>query len=225
MYAWQYGRPMSFFRDRMPYARAMLEAEGFSFDRTAAESAIHHYDLNPYLYEILIDVTNVAMLFNKIPPNTRINYLTFAELVHSICYRLSRLQPLHEPSSLCDLEDVYHIGLTMFMITLFMQFDHSQRVLKCDAVFSRLRRILYRDLAELDNDLVLWILFMGGIWITDGPDDLWLHWKIKKMTLSMGIDSWAEIHPVISAFPWIRNLHNTPGVALWASVCETCQVC
>lgn len=224
VYAWQYGRPMSFFRDRMSYARAMLEAEGFFFDRTAAEMAIHHPDLNPYLYEILVDVTNVAMLFNSIPPNTRINYLTFAELVHSICYRLSRFQPLHEPSSLSGLEDVYHIGLTMFMITLFMQFDHSQRVLKCDAVFSRLRSILYRDLVELDNDLVLWILFMGGIWITNGPDDSWLHWKIKKMTLSMGIDSWMEIHSVISAFPWIKNLHNTPGITLWESVCETCQV-
>ena len=225
LYAWQYGRPMAYFRDRMPYARAMLEAEGFSFDRTVAESAIHHHNLSPYLYEILLDVTNVSILFNKIPPKTRLNYLTFAELVHSICYRLSRFQPLHEPSSLSDLEDVYHIGLMMFMITLFMQFDHSQRVLKCDAVISRLRSILYRDLAELDNDLVLWILFLGGIWITDGPDDLWLHWKIKKMTLSMGIDSWAEIYSVISAFPWIRNLHNTPGIALWESVYESCQVC
>ncbi|GLA53329.1 hypothetical protein AnigIFM63604_010420 [Aspergillus niger] len=225
LYAWQYGRPMAYFRDRMPYARAMLEAEGFSFDRSVAESAIHHHNLNPYLYEILLDVTNVSILFNKIPPKTRLNYLTFAELVHSICYRLSRFQPLHEPSSLSDLEDVYHIGLMMFMITLFMQFDHSQRVLKCDAVISRLRSILYRDLAELDNDLVLWILFLGGIWITDGPDDSWLHWKIKKMTLSMGIDSWAEIYSVISAFPWIRNLHNTPGIALWESVYESCQFC
>lgn len=224
LYAWQYGRPMAYFRDRMPQARAMLEAEGLPFDRSVAESTIRHQNLNPYLYEILLDVTNVSMLFNKIPPNTRLNYFTFAELVHSICYRLSRFQPLHQPSSLSDLEDVYHIGLTLFMITLFMQFDHHQRLLKCDAVFSRLRRILYRDLAELDDDLVLWILFMGGIWITDGPDDSWLHWKIRKTTLSMGIDSWTEIYSVICAFPWIKNLHNEPGIALWESVCESCQV-
>lgn len=224
LYAWQYGRPMSYFRDRMPYARAMLEAEGFPFDRSVAESAIHHHNLNPYLHEILLDVTNVSMLFNKIPPKTRLNYLTFAELVHSICYRLSRFQPLHEPSSLSDLEEVYHIGLTMFMITLFMQFDHSQRILKCDAVFLRLRSVLYRDLTMLDDGLVLWILFMGGIWIPDGPDDSWLHWKIKKMTQSMCINSWAEIYSTISTFPWIKNLHNEPGMALWDSVGKSCQI-
>jgi hypothetical protein len=223
LYAWQYGRPMAFFRDRMPEARVMLEAEGFSFDRSVAQSTIHNHNLNPYLHEILIDVTNISILFNEIPPNTKLKYLTFAEIVHSMCYRLLRFQPLHEPSSLSDLEDVYHIGLTLFMITLFMQFD-QQRLLKCDAVFSRLRSILYRDLAELDNDLVLWILFMGGIWITDGPDYSWLHWKIRKLTLSMGIDSWTEICSVISAFPWIKNLHNEPGVALWESVCQSCQI-
>ncbi|KAE8547823.1 hypothetical protein EYB25_009616 [Talaromyces marneffei] len=223
LYAWQYGRPMAFFRDRMPQARAMLEAEGFSFDRTKAESAIHHYDLNPYLHEILLDVTNVSILFNEIPPNTRLNYLTFAEVVHSICYRLHRFQPLHETSSLSNLEKVYHIGLTLFMITLFMQFD-QHRLLKCDAVFSRLRSILYRDLDEIDNNLALWILFIGGIWITDGPDDSWLHWMIKKMTISMDIDTWPEICSVISAFPWIHNLHDKPGITLWESVCEGCRV-
>lgn len=224
LYAWQYGRPMSYFRDRIPFARAMLEAEGFSFNRTVAESTIHHHELNPYLHEILLDVTNVSILFNNIPPNTSMNYLTFAELVHSICYRLSRFQPLHEPSSLSDLEEVYHIGLTMFMITLFMQFDHSRRVLKCDAVFSRLRSVLYRDLSGLDNDLVLWILFMGGIWITNGPDDSWLNWKIKEMALSMGIDSWTEIYSVICTFPWIKKLHDEPGSTLWKSICQNCRV-
>ncbi|EED13788.1 conserved hypothetical protein [Talaromyces stipitatus ATCC 10500] len=223
IYAWQYGRPISFFRDCMPEARARLESEGLPFDLSLAESVAPPHKLNSCLREILLDVINVSVLFNRIPPTTRLNYITFAELVHSICYRLIKFQPLHEPSSLSDLEDVYHMALTVFMMTLFMKFD-DQRLLRCEAVFERLRTILRRNLAELDTDLVLWMLFIGGIWIRNGPDDSWLYTKIRKLTRSMGLDSWEEIYPVISVFPWIKSLHNGPGVALWDSVYELSRV-
>lgn len=209
-----YGESAVFFRDRMPEAQSMLSSKGLCLDRSSASSAIRHNELDPDLQEILVDVTGVAALFNDLPKGSTIDLSTFQEMLYSICYRLIRFLPLNSSKRVSNIEAVYHIGLTVFTMTLFLQFD-NRRILDFELVFLRLKDILDRGLDESDSDLLLWLMFVGGIWISGGIDESWLMSRIRKLASRVNIFTWADVHSSVTAFPWIHAIHDRPARAVW----------
>lgn len=221
LYAFQYGRPISFFRDRMFEAQTRLASKGFLYDQIFAESSTRHVHLSPCLYGVLIDAISFSNVLDVTPKSREIDLYTFSDLLHSMCYRLIRHLPLDSVISLGGEEDVYHIGLTLFVMTLFMQYDH-RRILRCDLVSTRYQNVLDRELGELDNDVLLWLALMGGMWIDKGTDKTRNNSKIKTLASNLGISTWSEVRAVISPFPWIKAIHEIPILNMWNSVFLTC---
>jgi hypothetical protein len=101
------------------------------------------------------------------------------------------------------------------MMSLFLQHDRRQ-IMDYDLVTVRLKEVLdYHQ--ELDDDLALWLMCLGGIWIADDPYRLWLCPMISEFTHTTGIHSWPEVHDRVSKFPWIKVVHEDQGCLVWTS--------
>jgi hypothetical protein len=214
---------MAYSRDQMPEALTILASKEFNFDWNSAASSVRHSELNPYLHNILSDVTRLASLFNNMPTNRSLGMRTFQELLVSIFSRLIRFQSLQDYNQLSDIEAVYHIGLTIFMMTLLFQYRIG-RILEFGQVSTRLQTVLDRSLVELDDNLVLWLLVLGGIWNKYGPNGSWLIPRITKLAQSQGTSTWIEVHNAVSMYPWINALHDEPGFAVWNSAYQTFEI-
>ena len=205
---------MIFFRDRMSEVRNTLLERGFDFDRLSAASAIRHTGLDPSLHEVLLDVINVASLFNNIPTGQTLHINTFQEIIVSILSRLIRFRPLQSSKRESNVEAGYHIGLTIFMMTIFLQYD-SRRILEYDLVSLYLKDVLDSGLDEQERDLTVWLIFIGGIWVSGDTDGGWFIWKARRLLRRLSIKSWREVHNSVRKFPWIDALHDRLGFVVW----------
>jgi len=191
-----------------------LASEGFFMSRNLVASGSRFNKLDPFLRQILLDVTDIASLFNM---DYKIDPQKLQEVVVSVGCRLVRFHPLCGPQLEIKLESAFHIGLTSFMTTLFIQFGR-RRFLKYGLVTQYLKNVIDRGLDEEDNDLMLWLLFIGGTSVLAGADQAWLVSRTQQAVQSLGIKSWAELHQCLVQFPWINSLHDKVGKALWDSV-------
>lgn len=219
--AFQYGTSVSFFRDHMPEAKMRLASKGFLYDESSSKPSTFNRYLGPYLHRILIDAIWFANLLNATPTNGGIDLYTFSDILHSMCYRLIRYHLMGDPKPLGGVEDVYHIGLTLFAMSLFMQFGHK-RILRCDLVFTRFQNILDRELGGIDDDVLLWLALMGGMWADKRPDQMRNHSIIRRLASGLGVNTWSEALASISHFPWIKAVHEKPGFCIWNSAISTC---
>ena len=213
-YALQNGGPMVFFRDHMSEVRNTLLERGFDFDLVSAASTIRHTGLNPSLHEVLLDVINVAYLFNNIPSDQKLRINTFEEMIVSILSRLIRFRPLQSSKRESNVEAAYHIGLIIFMMTLFLQCD-SRRILEYDLVSLCLKDVLDSGLDEQERDLTVWLMFIGGIWVSGDTDGGWFISKARRLLRRLSIKSWREVHNSVRKFPWIVALHDPLGFVVW----------
>jgi len=222
-YALHYGTAAYFYRDRMAEVALALAPEGFYLHRTCFPSPSRFNTMDPALQQILLDVTNICQLFNMKHVSFGLEPHLFQEIVVSFGGRLNRfhqLQNLPLPSS---LESVYHIGLTAFVTTLFLQCGR-RRLIRYVLVAQCVKKAIERGVDEEHNDVLLWLLFIGGI---SGLNELcgrdWLVSRIQRVAQSLEIDDWATLRKLLGRFPWIGCLHDVAGKALWGSVVEELQ--
>ncbi len=207
-----------FFRDRIADVQEELASQGLSFDRASALSSIQHDGLDPDIHGPLLDALYLSALFNTEQYNYTLDVLTFQEIHFSICYRLFRFRLLECPRREYDVQITYHTGLTIFMMTLFLQFD-CRRVLDYSLICLCLRDVLNNGPDEHDGSgLVLWLILVGGIWILGDADEDWLYPRIRSETRRLGLETWDEVLGVVTKFPWVHHLHGQPGRSVWNQV-------
>lgn len=213
MLAIQHGGQPLFFRDRMAKVRDVLARKKIDFDGNAAASCPQHDLLEPYLYDILVDTMGATSLFNK---GVRLDLETLQEMILSIGYRLTQFRPSEEDRKLWQLQDSYHIGLTIWTMTVFLHGGRRQ-ILDYERLDHRLKEILDSDLEDHNPELALWLLILGGVWVSDGYeyDEHWLPPRIRPMAMRLNIRSWDEVCTIVGHFPWIHALHDDLGRALW----------
>ncbi|KAH7142113.1 hypothetical protein EDB81DRAFT_691592 [Dactylonectria macrodidyma] len=214
IFAIQHGGPTIFFRDSMPQVQVLLSSKGLSLDRASAASSVQHGGLEPYLHEILLDVISTSSLFNNKLHMHSVGLVAFQEMLVSICYRLLRLHPLDEPRQASDIQTVYHIGLTIFMMTLFLQYNRHQ-IMDHKLVSFCFKDVLVRGSFEHESELMLWFMFIGGIWVSGDVDTYWVVPRIRATLQQLGIKTWDEAQSSLRKFPWINVLHDQPGRELW----------
>lgn len=183
-------------------------------NRNVADSKPKFNRMDPFLQQILVDVTNIAHLFNMSHTGLKMDPNMLQEVIVSVGYRLIRFHPLGGPQLESKVESAWHIGLAAFTTTLYLQFGR-RRFLKYSLVAQRLREVIDRGLDEEDNDLMLWLLFIGGISVLAEVDQTWLVPRIHQVAQALGIEDWAALHQSIGQFPWINSLHDETGKALW----------
>jgi hypothetical protein len=216
-YALHYGTSTCFYRDRMSEVARTLALEGFPLDRSLFQSQSRFSNMDPFLHQILVDVTNICSLFNRKNADFRLDPDMLQEIIVSVGYRLVRFHPLCEAPPENRLEAVCHIGLTAFMTTMFLQFGR-RRYLKYGLVAQCATEIIEINLDEGDGDFKLWLLFICGISVLDWAEQAWLASKIRRVAQELGIRDWAALHRCLVKFPWISSMHDEAGKALWDSV-------
>jgi hypothetical protein len=201
----------------MSTVRENFKSTGLNFDIIFAPQATQPNGLDPVLYEILVDVRYLTSLLNSTLPGFVLNVNTFLEMIISVCSRLIRYHPLQDFKQISSLDAVYHIGLIIFMMTSFLQLDGRQ-ILKYDLVALRLKEVLDGNLDGLDDELVLWLVVMGGIWASGGSDGAWLIPRTRELAGRLRIDHWADARRIMSRLPWIEVPHDEECRTLWEQV-------
>jgi hypothetical protein len=209
---------MLFFRDRLSKVQTTLKFKGFARNRISAIPLTQCEQLDPYLRDILLDVLDIDSVLNDFAGDGHLGLITFQEIMISICSRLIHFHPLKSDKPLSLVEAAYRTGLVMYMMSLFLQHDR-RRIMDYPLVTVRLKEVLNCD-QELDDDLALWLMCLGGIWLADDPYRLWLGPMISEFSRTTGIDSWPEVHGRISKFPWINAVHEDQGRLAWTSALE-----
>ncbi|KAB5542787.1 hypothetical protein GE09DRAFT_226450 [Coniochaeta sp. 2T2.1] len=146
----------------------------------------------------------------------RIDPLDLQEAIASIGYRLLRFQPMASPFPRTKLESVCHVALTALMTTLFLQIGR-RRLLRYGLVGKRLRDVVTGGLGNDCHDIMLWLLFLGGISVAREDDEEWLLAQIQHTARAGGVQDWKDLHRRLLRFPWIRSLHDTDAERLWYS--------
>ncbi|KAJ4301484.1 hypothetical protein N0V90_003576 [Kalmusia sp. IMI 367209] len=202
-----------FYRDKLPEIKANLEAMNIPFDRDSAQKQIQHPSLNPRFLDILLDVINTSTLFNDLLSTHRVDLYTFQEILVSICYRLFAFDAQRNTEK-PTIQDAYLVGLKLFMMSLFLQVGR-QRLMEYDNMTCRLRGVLERGALDGEDELKLWLLMMGGVWILDDVDAEWLVPMAKEQARRMGLSRWDEAYEVLRKYPWIEALHDESGRTVW----------
>ncbi|OBT65829.1 hypothetical protein VE03_05446 [Pseudogymnoascus sp. 23342-1-I1] len=220
-YALQSGQQMLFFRDCFSEVQTTLKSKGFARSRILDIPLTQYEQLHPYLRDILLDALDVAAVLNNFVGDEFLGLVTFQEILVSICSRLIHFRPLKSEIPVSQVEAAYHIGLLIYIMSLFLQHD-SCRIMDYDLVTVRLKEVLdcYQ---ELDEDLALWLMCLGSIWFADGLYGLWLGPMISQFIRTTRIGNWLEVHDRVSRLPWINAVHEDRGRSAWILALEGCE--
>lgn len=209
---------MLFFRDCFSKVQSTLKSKGFARNRISDIPPTQCEKLDPYLRDILLDALDVAAVLNGSLGDGHLGLITVQEILVSICSRLIQFHPLKSDMPLSLVEAAYHIGLVIYTMSLFLQHDR-RRIMDYDLVTVRLKEVL-DSAQDLDDDLALWLMCLGAIWLADDPCRLWLSQVINRFMTRTGIGSWSEVHDRVRKLPWINAVHEDQGRLAWTSALE-----
>ncbi|KAL5352091.1 hypothetical protein ACLOAV_002035 [Pseudogymnoascus australis] len=220
-YALQSGQPMLFFRDCFSEVQTTLKSKGFARNRTLDIPRTQYEQLGSYLRDILLDALDIAAVINDFKGDRYLGLITLQEIIVSICSRLIHFRPLNGDMPLPPVEAAYHIGLIIYIMSLFLQHDRH-RMMNYNLVTVRLKEVL-DSYQELDDNLALWLMCLGSIWFADGPHGSWLGLTINQFSRTTGVDNWREVHDRVSKLPWINVVHEDQGRSAWTLALEGFQ--
>ncbi|KAJ5737745.1 uncharacterized protein N7483_002870 [Penicillium malachiteum] len=213
MLSLQLGKSTIFFRDNMPDLATQQELifDPFMIPGSVASG---YYHVGSTLQKIFSDVMRFCAMMNAEIRTTSLDFLGFEEILISICYRLLKFRSLNELKNNPDIHSMFHLGLTVFTMSTFLQFDRhkiiSHRFLStCLQEVSR-----FQSYGNQDH-LNFWFLMVGGIWVANDEDGDWAICTIRETTHRQGITTWNQARSILCMFPWIHGLHDQPGYDLW----------
>lgn len=204
---------MSEVRERLASRMSLLKGP-------SALPLIQHNELDPCLRVIFLDAMTASSIFNNFLPDRAFDLVTFQEMQVSICYRLFQFSALQSPMPECDIQAAYHIGLTIFMMTLFLQFD-CRRMLDYQLTSLCFKDVLSHSFSGRDESgLGLWLTLVGGIWLSGDIEGgaaykEWLSERLRREAQQLGVGNWDEAVNAVGKFPWIHTLHDKPGRIAW----------
>lgn len=192
-------------------------------DHSLAVPPVLHEGLDPRLGEILADALHVSSVINSHSQECRASLVAYQEMVLSILYRLLNFHPTQGSPRDLGVEAVYHTGLTVFMMTVFLQHQHH-RFVDLRLTLRVLRGVFETTAVGGEGELALWALVVGAIWMWDDPDGGWIAPRIRGVSRGLGIRSWDGAYGVLKRFPWVNRIHDESGRKVWERVHEYGQL-
>lgn len=203
-----------FFRDRMP--EITIPQELF-FDHLIAPGSLWYYYFDSILQTIFLRCH--AILCNAECRDTyyRSRLLGFEEVLLSICYRLLKFRSLKESRGNPDVPAMYHLGLTVFMMSTFLQFNHH-KIINHRLLSRCLEEVADFQSYENQDYFYFWFVMISGIWVANDEDGNWATQAIRETTSRQCITTWDQARQILRMFPWVHDLHDEPGYQLWTKV-------
>lgn len=214
MFTLEHEGPPQFFRNNMLNIKKQFKDLGIPFDFRKSRGLVQHAGLSPALLEILIDVISVSTLFNDLTSTSKIDLFQYQEIIISILYRIFAI-PFHRGTSLPPtIGDAYHVGLTLFIMTLFLQHG-KKRMLQYHNIVRRLRNVLDSKVLDQEHELKFWLSMAGGVWVSQDDGAEWLPPLVRSEAKKMRLTGWEDAKSVLKRYPWIHPLHDETGVQVW----------
>lgn len=176
----------------------------------------------------MLEVVCFSRVLNTIGQkgSPRLDPLGFMEIMIWIFYHLleaSRLGQLRSSIPEGQLEEVANLSMLAFMTTLLPEYgrapDHSSYPLLCRRLKSAIQDLHSTCTLEENREeswlMLLWAMFMGSITVITGSELLELSPWILQASSRLQLYTWPAVHDKLCQFPWIRTLHDSPGLALW----------
>lgn len=213
--ALHFGTPTIFYRDEMAEISAHMASCGFT--GTASFANLECYsvlrDISPYLQQTLLDVSNATAFFNR---GFRIDPHMLQEVIVSFGYRFLRFQPIGCALLRSKLDSVCHIALTALTTTMFFQIGR-RRFMQYELVGQHLKRVVAMGLDDIDPDVRLWLMFVGGVSVLPEREEAFLLTNIWDAALAGGVRDWEDARGRLMRFPWISSLFDTEAERFWYS--------
>lgn len=243
VYALQFGTPPLFYRNVLGSVVDKLDLDGRCTQKATKTAEAHHASLGkrePDLYDMLIDVMTVALLFEDELPQRPIDVFTFSDIISSLCYGL--LETGLDTFEGDTVDELYHLGMTMFAMALFLRFDQG-RLLDYQPIGRRFKAVVETECSEdrnerredkedqrKEDETCFWVMMMGGTWTQedwsgsgvevkmdsgDCPGRQQKARKVRQLAGRLGLENWEDARRVLVKYPWLTVLHDKPGRQLW----------
>lgn len=174
--------------------------------------------LSDDLQNLVMDIAGLAWLLNNASAGLqpKVNDLKFHYTILLLGYRLVRFSPLGGARPTSHLENTIHLGLMAFIMTLLRKLDLS--ITGVSLVSGPIRSAAQEewDNQRENQELLLWILFIGGVSIFNQVDDIWLIPKILQTSHVLDLHNWEDITRSLRKFSWVSTIHAKAGQALWS---------
>jgi hypothetical protein len=173
--------------------------------------------LSADLRNLLTDITDLAWLVNNVnaKDGPNLSGFPFHDNLLLLGYRLIYTSPLGGPRPVSQVENVVHLGLTAFVITFLRGFDRKLPDIRILSDLTRSAAQGNFDDKQENQELLLWILFIGATSIFREPDDAWLVPKTIQAIHALDICTWDDLVRTLMIFPWVNTIHGEAGQALW----------
>ncbi|KAL6411980.1 hypothetical protein AUP68_04360 [Ilyonectria robusta] len=130
-------------------------------------------------------------------------------------YRLvsaSSLDQLRFPS---HLHAPIQFGLASFLVTFLRGLD--RKTIRYPRISTLSWSAAQHDFTAQreDQEVLLWLLFIGRYTIFTQTDDSWLIPKVKGAVEALALQSWEDARRTLATFPWVGDLHDKAGQSLW----------
>ncbi|KAJ5626571.1 hypothetical protein N7528_003998 [Penicillium herquei] len=207
------GNSTMFFRDNMP---EFVPQQELIFDQLMMPGSFGYCHVDSNLQMIFSDVMRFCAMVNT-ETSTTLDFLGFEEILVSICYRLLKFRSLKESKENPDVHALYHLGLTVFTMSTFLQFNHH-KITKHTFLSTCLQEVSRSQLYADQDYLTFWFLMVAGVWVSNDQDGDWAIRGMRETTTRQGITTWNQAQSILCMFPWIHRLHDQPGYDLWIQV-------
>lgn len=173
--------------------------------------------LSADLRNLLLDIAGLARLLNDANRRhgPKLNIYAFHDTLILCGYRLLHISTLGGPRPTSYLENLVHLALTAFLMTMMRGLDHKISNIPLLSYLARLAAAAHLDNEQENQEVLLWMLFIGGASIFRQPDDLWLIPKITHTMSTLGLCTWQDVVQTLVKFPWVNAVHDKAGEALW----------
>lgn len=116
------------------------------------------------------------------------------------------------------LEEVLRVGALLYIQATLQEFPFSAvgsrnlvRRLKASVMMIQIGN-------KAQGELMVWLLFMGGIESKDIEDRKWFAEQLRKLLSRLRIDDWDVVQQALEGLWWIAKVHKNRCTRLWDEV-------
>ncbi|KAF7533748.1 hypothetical protein G7054_g6815 [Neopestalotiopsis clavispora] len=179
------------------------------------------FNLDPLLEDVLQDAMDLATTLNKGFKCPEYKNLDLQMILVSVGTRLLKFRPLESAHDRSETDAILHLGLLLYMMTLFFQYD-LRRVWEFPLVMRRLQDVLMTQrtawMRKECKPLLLWTLLMGSIWALADDKEQWVVRILQETANDMVITDFDGIISCVQDFPWVHAIHDEPAHSVWSMI-------
>lgn len=116
------------------------------------------------------------------------------------------------------LDEALRIGALLYVQATPQEFPYS--VVGPANLVARLKELVLtiQMWNTREGNLVMWLLFMGGISARKGEDNVWFVTQLEKLTARLRILEWEVANKKLGTLWWVGAIHEKPCRKLWEEV-------